>query len=119
MNIHQHNHQRQCVNMFPQAFASPPETPTAETNAMYAGWNVDVPRLFFANGLRDPWRGGTVSADGLNKPNTTSMPIYISDGFHTSDMITYNGILDPTIAVVQEAGLMYMKKWLAEWKPSR
>ncbi|KAG1743382.1 hypothetical protein EDB19DRAFT_1633224 [Suillus lakei] len=52
--------------MFPQVFASPPETPTAETNAMYAGWNMNVPRLFFANGLRDPWRGGTVSADGLN-----------------------------------------------------
>ncbi|KAG2355878.1 serine carboxypeptidase S28-domain-containing protein [Suillus spraguei] len=110
--------ERQCVNMFPQAFASPPNTPTAETNAMYAGWNVDVPRLFFANGLRDPWRGGTVSADGLNKPNTTSMPIYMSDGFHTSDMLTDNGVVDPTIAVVQAAGLMYMKEWLAEWKPS-
>ncbi|KAG1833222.1 peptidase S28 [Suillus subalutaceus] len=110
--------ERQCVNMFPQVFASPPDTPTAKTNAMYAGWNVDVPRLFFANGLRDPWRGGTVSADGLNKPNTTSMPIYMSDGFHTSDMIMDNGIADPTIAVVQKAGLMYMKKWLAEWKPS-
>ncbi|KAG1723677.1 peptidase S28 [Suillus lakei] len=110
--------ERQCVTMFPQVFASPPETPTAETNAMYAGWNMNVPRLFFANGLRDPWRGGTVSADGLNKPNTTSMPIYMSDGFHTSDMVTDNGVLDPTIAVVQEAGLRYMKEWLAEWKPS-
>ncbi|KAG1743020.1 peptidase S28 [Suillus lakei] len=110
--------ERQCVTMFPQAFTSPPETPTAETNAMYAGWNVNVPRLFFANGLRDPWRGGTVSADGLNKPNTTSMPIYMSDGFHTSDMATKNGVVDPTIAVVQEAGLRYMKEWLAEWKPS-
>ncbi|KAG2039995.1 serine carboxypeptidase S28-domain-containing protein [Suillus americanus] len=110
--------ERQCVNMFPQAFTSPPDTPTAKTNAMYAGWNVNVPRLFFANGRRDPWRGGTVSADGLNKPNTTSMPIYMSNGFHTSDMIIDNGVMDPTIAVVQEAGLMYMKKWLAEWKPS-
>jgi hypothetical protein len=104
--------------MFPEAFTSPPEPPTAETNAMYAGWNVNVPRLFFANGLRDPWRGGTVSADGLNKLNTTSMPIYMSDGFHCSDLITDNGIVDPTIAVVQEAGLRYMKEWLAEWKPS-
>ncbi|KAG2749898.1 hypothetical protein P692DRAFT_201788590 [Suillus brevipes Sb2] len=110
--------ERQCVNMFPEAFTSPPEPPTAETNAMYAGWNVNVPRLFFANGLRDPWRGGTVSADGLNKLNTTSMPIYMSDGFHCSDLITDNGIVDPTIAVVQEAGLRYMKEWLAEWKPS-
>ncbi|KAG2071058.1 peptidase S28 [Suillus decipiens] len=111
-------YERECVNMFPEAFASPPNTPTAKTNAMYAGWNVNVSRLFFANGLRDPWRGTTVSADGLNKPNTTNMPIYMSDGFHCSDMFIYNGVVDPTVAAVQEAGLMYMKKWLAEWKPS-
>ncbi|KAG1839389.1 peptidase S28 [Suillus tomentosus] len=109
--------ERQCVNMFPEAFAYPPQPATAETNAMYAGWNVNVPRLFFANGLRDPWRGGTVSADGLNKPNTTSMPIYMSDGFHCSDMLSYDNGIDPTIAVVQEAALRYMKEWLAEWKP--
>ncbi|KAG2357279.1 peptidase S28 [Suillus spraguei] len=110
--------ERQCVYMFPEAFASPPNTHTAKTNAMYAGWNVNVSRLFFANGLRDPWRGATVSADGLNKPNTTNMPIYESDGFHCSDMFIDNGAVDPTIAVVQAAALMYMKEWLAEWKPS-
>ncbi|KAG2040001.1 hypothetical protein BDR03DRAFT_1008364 [Suillus americanus] len=87
--------------MFPQAFAYPPQPITTQTNIMYAGWNVDVPRLgFFANGLRDPWREGT---DGLNKPNTTSMPIYEGDGFHCSDLITENGI---------------NIEWLAEWTPS-
>jgi hypothetical protein len=85
---------------------------------MYAGWDVDIPRLFFANGLRDPWREATVSADGLNKPNTTSRPIYESDGFHCTDLVVQNGIVDATVAAVQEAGLMYMKTWLAEWKPS-
>ncbi|KIK48996.1 hypothetical protein CY34DRAFT_429555 [Suillus luteus UH-Slu-Lm8-n1] len=110
--------ERQCVNMFPQAFTSPPQPATAITNTMYAGWDVNLPRLFFANGLRDPWRGGTVSADGLNKPNTTSMPIYMSDGFHCSDLIADNA-MDPTVAVVQDAALRYMKEWLAEWKPSR
>jgi hypothetical protein len=118
MNIHQHNYQRQCVNMFPEAFAYPPQPTTEETNTMYAGWDVDIPRLFFANGLRDPWRGATVSADRLNKPNTTSMPIYMSDGFHCSDLVADNGIVDPTVAVVHEAALRYMKEWLAEWKPS-
>jgi hypothetical protein len=110
--------ERQCVNMFPQAFAYPPQPTTTETDMMYDGWNVDVPRLFFANGLRDPWREATVSADGLNKPNTTSMPIYEGDGFHCSDLITENGVVDSTVAVVQAAGLMYMKEWLAEWTPS-
>jgi hypothetical protein len=104
--------------MFPQAFAYPPQPTTQQTDEMYAGWNVNIPRLFFANGLRDPWRGATVSADGLNKPNTTSMPIYEGDGFHTSDLITENGIVDPTIAAVQEAALMYMHEWLSGWKPN-
>jgi hypothetical protein len=104
--------------MFPQAFAYPPEPTTTQTDMMYDGWNLNVPRLFFANGLRDPWREATVSADGLFKANTTSMPIYEGDGFHCSDLIVENAIVDSTIAVVQEAGLMYMKEWLAEWTPS-
>lgn len=91
---------------------------TAEFNMMYDGWNVDIPRLFFANGLRDPWREATVSADGFFKPSTPSMPIYEGDGFHCSDMITKNGIEDPTIANVQAAILTSMHEWLAEWKPS-
>ncbi|KAG1891883.1 peptidase S28 [Suillus fuscotomentosus] len=110
--------QRQCVNMFPEAFTCPPEPTTEETNAMYGGWDVSIPRLFFANGLRDPWREATVSADGLNKPNTTSRPIYEGDGFHCTDLLVQNAVADPTVAAVQEAGLMYMKEWLAEWKPS-
>ncbi|KAG1787153.1 serine carboxypeptidase S28-domain-containing protein [Suillus plorans] len=110
--------ERQCVNMFPEAFTHPPQPTTTQTDTMYAGWNVNVPRLFFANGLRDPWREATVSADGLNKPSNPNMPIYESNGFHCSDLITENGYVDPTVAVVQEAALMYMKEWLAEWKPN-
>ncbi|KAG0694878.1 peptidase S28 [Suillus ampliporus] len=110
--------ERQCVNMFPEAFASPPEPTTDETNTLYDGWNVDTPRLFFANGLRDPWREATVSADGLDKPSTTSTPIYEGDGFHCTDLVIENGIVDATVAAVQIAGLSYMKEWLAEWKPS-
>ncbi|OJA14041.1 hypothetical protein AZE42_12146 [Rhizopogon vesiculosus] len=110
--------ERQCVNFFPEAFASPPEPTVSETDMMYEGWNVDVDRLFFATGLRDPWREATMSADGLNKPSTPSMPIYEGDGFHCSDLIVENAIVDPTIAAVEEAGLSYMAEWLAEWKPS-
>ncbi|OAX35798.1 hypothetical protein K503DRAFT_784827 [Rhizopogon vinicolor AM-OR11-026] len=107
-------HERQCINFFPEAFASPPQPTTAETNMMYAGWNVDVECLFFANGLRAPWRESTVSADGLYKPSTPSMPIYEGGGFYGSDMFTKSGIDDPTIAAVQEAALEYMAEWLAE-----
>lgn len=61
----------------------------------------------------DPWREATVSADGLHKANTTTQPIYEGDGFHCSDLITKNGVVDETIYTVQMAGLEYMKEWLA------
>jgi len=105
--------ERQCVNMFPEKFSSPPSPSVSEVNKMYKGWNINVDRLFLANGLRDPWRDATVSADGLNKSNTTTQPIYESDGFHASDMLTANGEVDGTVYAVQRAGLEYMQKWLA------
>jgi pimeloyl-ACP methyl ester carboxylesterase len=105
--------ERQCVNMFPQKFSSPPSPSAAEVNTMYEGWNVNVDRLFFVNGLRDPWREATVSADGLNKANTTMQPIYESDAFHCSDLHAENGIVDETVYAVQMAALEYMKTWLA------
>ena len=64
------------------------------------------------NATGDPWREATVSADGLNKANTTTQPIYMSDGFHTSDLLTDNGV-DETVYAVQMAALKYMKMWLA------
>ena len=130
--LNRRGHQRQCVNFFPDKFSSPPSPSTAEVNNMYGGWNVNVDRVFFANGRRaycpvhpalapshtvnstgDPWLGTTVSADGLNKANTTMQPIYESDGFHGSDIFAANGIVDETVHAVQMAGLEYMKMWLA------
>ncbi|KAG1750223.1 hypothetical protein EDB19DRAFT_2022486 [Suillus lakei] len=64
-----------------QIFASPHELTTTKTNIMYTGWNVDIPLLFFVNGLCDPWCDAIVSADGPNKPSTTSMPNYVGNGF--------------------------------------
>ena len=66
-----------------------------------------------ANYTGDPWREATVSADGLNKANTTTQPIYESDGFHCSDLSIENGVVDETVHAVQMAALEYMKTWLA------
>ena len=63
--------------------------------------------------IGDPWREETVSADGLDKPNTTMQPIYESDGFHCSDLRAANGVADQTVYAVQMAALGYMKTWLA------
>ena len=38
--------------MFPEKFSSPPLPSVFEVDTMYEGWNVNVNRLFFANGLR-------------------------------------------------------------------
>ena len=63
----------------------------------------------------DPWREATVSAEGLNKANTSMQPIYMSDGFHTTDLIMASGKIDQSVAAVQRAGLEYMKFWVSQW----
>ncbi|KAF9077060.1 serine carboxypeptidase S28-domain-containing protein [Rhodocollybia butyracea] len=112
---------RQCAYMFSDVFASPADVPTAagiaNVNSAYKGWNISVDRLFFANGQRDPWRASTVSADGVDRPSTETQPIAIGNGFHTSDLLTANGRVDPTVLAVQNEALAYMKIWLAEWTP--
>ncbi|KAI6044410.1 peptidase S28 [Pisolithus marmoratus] len=109
--------ERQCVNMFPQTFSSPPQPAVAQVNEEYQGWGVEVDRLFFANGQRDPWREATVSSDFIYKASTDTQPIYVGDGFHCSDLITESGLVDASIAKVQSAALEYMKTWLAGWTP--
>ncbi|KAI6044408.1 hypothetical protein EDC04DRAFT_2642407 [Pisolithus marmoratus] len=109
--------ERLCVNGFPQKFNSPPQPAVAQVNEEYQGWGVEVDRLFFANGQRDPWREATVSSDFIYKASTDTQPIYVGDGFHCSDMITESGVVDASIAKVQSAALWYMKTWLAGWTP--
>lgn len=109
---------RQCQLMFPAAFPQLPQVQTIATNLKYHGWNVRENRLFFANGIRDPWRDATVSADGLFIPSTPQQPIKVGDGFHCTDMGTSSGLADPTVGAVQTAALAAMKGWLAQWKPS-
>ena len=75
-------------------------------------------RLFFATGVRDPWRDATVRADGVYVASTALQPIAEGDGFHCSDLIMANGAVDATVAAVQDEALGYMRAWLAEWKPS-
>ncbi|KAJ8495908.1 hypothetical protein ONZ45_g12655 [Pleurotus djamor] len=109
---------RQCAMMFPKAFPRAPKTiPVQRVNTKYRGWDVKVDRLFFANGLRDPWREATISAQGLNVQSTDLQPIALGDGFHCSDLSARSAV-DATIAAVQQHALASMKTWLATWKPS-
>jgi len=110
--------ERQCTYYFPEQFSAPTAPKVSATNAAYDGWNVNVDRLFFANGQRDPWREATVSADGLFHPSTPWQPIAEGNGYHCSDLLTENAEVDATVAAVQAEGLAAMKVWLAGWEPA-
>lgn len=100
--------------MFREAFTQPPVPDTARTNSKYRGWDVNVDRLFFANGHQDPWREATISAESQKIVGTPQQPIEVSNGFHCSDLATSERV-DPTIAAVQDKALARFKEWLAAW----
>lgn len=108
--------ERQCQYMFPAAFKTPPVPNIAATNAAYDGWNVKIDRIFFANGMRDPWRDATVSAENHTVASTSTQPIFISDGFHCSDLSVRNAKVDATVENVQTHALKFMATWLSEWE---
>ncbi|KAG7088568.1 hypothetical protein E1B28_012548 [Marasmius oreades] len=85
------------------------------TNKKYHGWDLQVDRLFFANGIRDPWREATVAAQSLNKPSTLKQVLTLSDGFHCSDLSAAVGMVDHSVGEVQRKALEAFKGWLAEW----
>lgn len=101
---------------FPEAFPDPPFPDTSNINTLYEGWDVSLDRIFFATGIRDPWREATLSAQGLNVQSTDEMPIGLSDGFHCSDLLTTTGAVDATVGKVQASALVSMSAWLKEWK---
>jgi len=110
---------RQCQQMFPAAFPTKPTVQINRTNNVFKGWNVRLNRLFFANGMRDPWKDATVSAEQHFVPSTPEQPIAVGDGFHCSDLGAASGVVDSTIGAVQTQALAVMKNWLATWQPSK
>ncbi|KAK1225127.1 hypothetical protein PQX77_011942 [Marasmius sp. AFHP31] len=109
---------RQCQLMFPDVFGSAaPDTEgnVEKINEKYGGWNLQVDRLFLTNGMRDPWKEASISAQGLNKPSTDRQVIMTSEGYHCSDLSTEIGALLPSVGAVQKKALETLKGWLAEW----
>ena len=51
--------------------------------------------------------------------STPEQPIALSDSFHTSDMSTANGVVDPTVKAVQVQALASMHEWLQAYKPAK
>lgn len=110
---------RQCQQMFPAAFPRTVNVQTARTNRVYDGWNVSISNLFFANGQRDPWRYATLSAPGVSTKSTPQQPIAMGEGYHCADLLTREGLANPTVLAVQAHALASIKSWLAAWKPTK
>ncbi|KAF9023153.1 peptidase S28 [Hymenopellis radicata] len=109
-----------CQMFFPKTFGDKPMSayPAVDaTNTKFGGWNVHVDRVFFANGLNDPWIDATVSSRLIDFQSTSLTPVLLGKGSHTADMIIENAEVEPTIAYVQEQAVAYMLAWLADWTP--
>ncbi|KZT55218.1 hypothetical protein CALCODRAFT_498923 [Calocera cornea HHB12733] len=105
----------QCHNNFPDAFPAVHSANTTSVNNAYGGWHINVDRLVFLNGNRDPWKYATVSSDYVQRPSSANQPIAVSDGFHCSDLITDNGVVDSTIYQAQQTVLNSMQQWMDEY----
>lgn len=103
---------QECVTTFPEAFSTAPLPDADHINALYGGWGVKNTRLFFANGKRDPWREGTVSAVNSTAVSTDDQPIGLSNGFHCTDLVIALAAPDDTVVAVQISFLVYVEKWL-------
>ena len=63
----------------------------------------------------DPWREATVASDYHFRQSTENQPIFVSDGFHCSDLLT-EWTVDPTVADVAALGVAYLGRWQDEWR---
>ena len=108
--------QRQCAIYFPPdpvtafTFGSNRGLTETEENAYTGGWNIEnTTRLIYTNGEFDPWREAGVSSDqrpGGPLQSSTKTPVnVVPGGFHGSDMVTQNGIVNAGCKSVIDAGM--------------
>jgi hypothetical protein len=89
-------------------------------NAYTRGWeNVNTTRLIYVNGGFDPWRESGVSAElrpGGPLQGTEQVPVLVvPGGFHTSDLITQNGLVNAGAKEVQDAVVKQLADWVGEF----
>lgn len=93
---------------------------TAKLNMYTGGWFIDnSTRLQYTNGDFDPWREATVSSElrpGGPLQSTQQVPVHIvPGGFHTSDLVTENGAVNPAVQAVIDAEVAQLVTWVNEW----
>jgi hypothetical protein len=75
--------------------------------------------LIFVSGTNDPWRTSQVVSPlrpGGRQPSTPAQPtLEMLGGFHTSDLVTENGVVNPGCAAVQVQVVSQIMEWVGEY----
>jgi hypothetical protein len=115
---------RQCGLYFPeqdgQTYGIAKGKTEADVNAYDGGWNIDSStRLLYVNGGFDPWREASVSSEfrpGGPLQSTEAVPVNIvPGGFHTSDLVTQNGVVNASVQAVIDKSVAQLAAWVAEF----
>lgn len=121
---------RQCGLYFPagpdgETYGIAAGKTEADVNVYTQGWSDrNSSRLIYANGGYDPWRESGVSSElrpGGPLQSTTQIPVNIvPGGFHTSDLITMNGVVNAGCKAVIDKEVAQLAAWVHSWqkKPS-
>jgi hypothetical protein len=128
---------RQCGLFFPpgpngQTYGIAAGRTEAEVNEYTGGWFIgsnasatngtksfESTRLIYANGGFDPWREAGVSSDlrpGGPLQSTEQVPVaFVPGGFHTSDLVTENGVVNASCGAVIASIVEKLVDWVGEW----
>ena len=116
---------RQCGEWFPpengHTFGLNGTATYNTANEYTGGWFgfEDSTRLIFVSGTNDPWRTSQVVSPlrpGGPKPSTPAQPVLdVPGGYHTSDLVTENGVVNPGCAAVQSQVVQQIKTWVGEY----
>lgn len=115
--------ERQCPLFFPPedgyTFGIQENKTEAQVNAYTGGWDITHPRLLYVNGDNDPWREAGVSSDfrpGGKLESTSEHPVVIvPGGYHTSDLVTENGVVNAGAKAAIDAAVAQLVAWTKEF----
>ncbi|RXW18999.1 hypothetical protein EST38_g6843, partial [Candolleomyces aberdarensis] len=108
-----------CSEAFPGTFTNSLTEFQARVDVtlqQYNGWNTMANRVFVVNGRRDPWLEVTLSATKANASSTDLRPIYLTNGFHGSDISHANAVVEPSIGEVWNQALTTFPQWVSEFE---
>jgi hypothetical protein len=116
---------RQCAEWFPtengHTYGLNASATYNTTNQYTGGWFgfENSTRLLFVSGTNDPWRTSQVVSPlrpGGPQPSTAAVPIFeVPGGFHTTDLVTQNGVVNEGCAAVQKAAVGQIVEWVGEY----